>query len=123
MLRHNAPVMGAIVVDARDAAGPQLRGWGRYVRELVLALDAQSSAELPIVALTRRRAAGVLGPLGPEVTFEQAWLPLALRRSGAALVHAPNCFLPLARSCPGVVTIHDLAFEAWPADFAPATRA
>jgi glycosyltransferase involved in cell wall biosynthesis len=123
MLRHNAPVMGAIVVDARDVAGPQLRGWGRYVRELVLALGAQSSAELPIVALTRRRAAGVLGPLGPEVAFEQAWLPLALRRSGASLVHAPNCFLPLVRPCPGVVTIHDLAFETWPADFAPATRA
>ena len=115
--------MGAIVIDARDAAGPQLRGWGRYVRELVRALGAQASAELPIVALTRRRGAGALGSLGPEVAFEQAWLPLALRRSGAALVHAPNCFLPLARPCPGVVTIHDLAFETWPADFAPATRA
>jgi glycosyltransferase involved in cell wall biosynthesis len=115
--------MGAIVIDARDAAGPQLRGWGRYVRELVRALGAQASAELPIVAVTRRRAAGVLGPLGPEVAFEQAWLPLALRRAGAALVHAPNCFLPLARPCPGVVTIHDLAFEAWPEDFAPVTRA
>jgi glycosyltransferase involved in cell wall biosynthesis len=34
----------------------------------------------------------------------------------------PNCFLPLVRQCPGVVTIHDLAFEAWPADFAAATR-
>ena len=70
----------------------------------------------------RRRSAGA-GPLGPEVAFEQVWLPLALRRRHAALVHAPNCFLPLVRPCPGVVTIHDLAFEAWPADFAPATRA
>ena len=115
--------MGVIVIDARDAAGPLLRGWGRYARELVSALGAQASPELPIVAVTRRRAAGVLGPLGPEVAFEQAWLPAALRRHRAALVHAPNCFLPLLRPCPGVVTIHDLAFEAWPADFAPVTRA
>jgi glycosyltransferase involved in cell wall biosynthesis len=114
--------MGAIVIDARDSGGPQLRGWGRYARELVAALAAQASPELPIVAVARRRAAGVLGPLGPETAFEQAWLPVALRRSGAALVHAPNCFLPLVRPCPGVVTIHDLAFETWPGDFAPVTR-
>jgi glycosyltransferase involved in cell wall biosynthesis len=114
--------MGAIVVDARDAAGPQLRGWGRYALELVRALRAQASEQLPVVAVTRRRAAGVLGPLGPEAAFEQAWLPAALRRHRAALVHAPNCFLPLVRPCPGVVTIHDLAFEAWPADFAATTR-
>jgi glycosyltransferase involved in cell wall biosynthesis len=49
-------------------------------------------------------------------------LPLSLRRSRAAVIHAPNCFLPLARPCPGVVTINDLAFETWPSDFAPLTR-
>lgn len=115
--------MGAIVIDARDAAEPQLRGWGRYARELASALAAQASSELPIVAVTGRRAAGLLGPVRPEVAFEQLWLRAALRRRGAALVHAPNCFLPLIRPCPGVVTVHDLAFEAWPGDFAPATRA
>ncbi len=113
--------MGAIVIDARDAAGGQLRGWGRYTRELVAALTAQAGADLPVVAVTGRAAAGLLGRAGPEVAFEQAWLPIALRRGRAALVHAPNVFLPLVRPCPGVVTIHDLAFEAWPADFAPAT--
>ena len=41
---------------------------------------------------------------------------------GAGVLHAPNCFLPLARPCPGVVTVHDLAFETHPEDFAPATR-
>ncbi len=39
-------MMGAIVIDARDAAGPLLRGWGRYARELVSALGAQASPEL-----------------------------------------------------------------------------
>jgi glycosyltransferase involved in cell wall biosynthesis len=115
--------MGAIVIDARDAAGSLLRGWGRYVRELVRALGSGAPGGLPIVAVTDRGAAGVLGRLGPEAAFEQLWLPAALARHGAALVHAPNCFLPLVRPCPGVVTIHDLAFEAWPADFAPRTRA
>ena len=33
----------------------------------------------------------------------------------------PNCFLPLRRPCPGVVTIHDLAFEAMPDDFSRRT--
>jgi glycosyltransferase involved in cell wall biosynthesis len=105
-----------VVIDARDAAASEIRGWGRYTRELVRALLAESSLEFELLALS--------GPApGPEILFEQLWLPLALRRRRAALVHAPNCFLPLVRPCPGVVTIHDLAFEVWPRDFAPATRA
>jgi glycosyltransferase involved in cell wall biosynthesis len=113
--------MGPIVIDARDAAGPQLRGWGRYVRELVAALGEEASPELPIAVVTSRSGGGLAGRWGPEVAFEQLSLPVGLRRSRAALVHAPNCFLPLVRPCPGVVTIHDLAFEEWPRDFAPAT--
>lgn len=108
--------MGPIVIDARDAYGPQLRGWGRYVRELVRALQAGAAGGLEIVAVDR-------GGPGPEFVFEQLGLPVLLRRRRAALVHAPNCFLPLARPCPGVVTINDLAFEAWPSDFTPRTRA
>jgi glycosyltransferase involved in cell wall biosynthesis len=57
------------------------------------------------------------------VWFEQVTLPRALRRERAALVHATNCFLPLRRPCPGVVTIHDLAFEAHRDDFARTTGA
>jgi glycosyltransferase involved in cell wall biosynthesis len=112
---------GVIVIDARDAAGAQLRGWGRYTRELVGALRSGAAGELEITAVEDRRAAGWTGRIGPEFAYEQLWLPLALRRRRAALVHAPNCFLPLVRPCAGVVTIHDLAFEEWPGDFAPAT--
>jgi glycosyltransferase involved in cell wall biosynthesis len=32
------------------------------------------------------------------------------------LVHAPDGLLPLRRPCPGVVSVHDLAFEAHPDD-------
>jgi glycosyltransferase involved in cell wall biosynthesis len=60
---------------------------------------------------------------GPEALWEQVGLPLRLRGLKADLVHAPNCFLPLRRPCPGVVTIHDLAFEAFPADFSARTGA
>jgi glycosyltransferase involved in cell wall biosynthesis len=44
-----------------------------------------------------------------------------LRKRRPAVVHSPNCFLPLRRPCPGIVTIHDLAFEAHPDDFSRRT--
>lgn len=50
-------------------------------------------------------------------------MPLRLTRLRPDLVHVPNCFLPPLRPCPGVVTVHDLAFEVFPDDFAPRTRA
>jgi glycosyltransferase involved in cell wall biosynthesis len=107
--------MPSIVIDARDATSAQLRGWGRYAAELVRALLAEPDLGFDLAPVLGR-------PRGPEIVFEQLLLPRNLRRRRAALVHVPNCFLPLRRPCPGVVTIHDLAFEAWPQDFAPATR-
>ncbi|MGI8428698.1 MAG: glycosyltransferase family 4 protein [Solirubrobacteraceae bacterium] len=107
-----------VMLDARDAHAPQLRGWGRYARCLLDALGTMvregAGAGFQLQALTE-------GGAGPEVLFEQVKLPVALVRSRAALVHAPNCFLPLLAPCPGVVTIHDLAFEHWRSDFARVT--
>ena len=48
--------------------------------------------------------------------WEQFTLPRLLRHRGAALLHAPDSFLPLRRSCPAVLTVHDLAFQAMPKD-------
>jgi glycosyltransferase involved in cell wall biosynthesis len=104
--------MSAVAIDARDAFIEPLRGWGRYAKELI--------GHLPPDLETR---VFEHGDIGPEVWFEQVSLPRALRREGAALVHATNCFLPLRRPCPGVVTIHDLAFEAHRDDFAATTGA
>jgi glycosyltransferase involved in cell wall biosynthesis len=101
-----------VVFDARDAAASELRGWGRYARDLLAALERRG--ELDLVALRD-------GGRGPEVLWEQVTLPRILRRERAALVHSPNCFLPLRRPCPGVVTIHDLAWEEHPDDFARTT--
>ncbi len=104
--------MPTVVIDARDAFGPELRGWGRYTRDLVDALPARDGMSYRVM----RR-----GGLGPELLFEQAGLPLRLAGMRADLVHAPTCFLPLVRPCPGVVTIHDLAFEVFPEDFSRRT--
>jgi glycosyltransferase involved in cell wall biosynthesis len=101
-----------VAIDARDAFDPQLRGWGRYVRELVDALPEHPELDFQVISQ---------GGRGPEVLFEQIELPIRLRRGQADLVHAPNCFLPLARPCMGVVTIHDLAFEVFPDDFSRRT--
>jgi glycosyltransferase involved in cell wall biosynthesis len=100
------------VVDARDASHPQLRGWSWYVKALVGALRNQPDLELTTIDK---------GWPGPEAVFELTALPRRAR--GADVLHAPNCFLPLRRPCPGVVTIHDLAFEEFPDDFAKATGA
>ena len=101
-----------VAIDARDARGAQLRGWGRYTLELVRALRRRHEVEL--LELDE-------GGPGPELVWEQVLLPRTLRRRQAALIHAPNCFLPLRRPCPGVVTVHDLAFEDYPEDFARLT--
>jgi glycosyltransferase involved in cell wall biosynthesis len=106
--------MPTVVVDTSDAADPRARGWGRYVRELTAGMRELDPPDLDLRFLVRDSR-------GPELVWEQVRLPRLLRREGAHAVHAPNCFLPLRRPCPGVVTIHDLAFEDHPEDFARRT--
>ncbi|MHB8656966.1 MAG: glycosyltransferase family 4 protein [Solirubrobacteraceae bacterium] len=101
--------MALIAYDARDAFVPMPHGSGIYVRRLLEALRAGALGEHELWVLDH-------GGRGPELLWEQLTLPRALRARGAALVHSPDSFLPLRRSCPGVVTIHDLAFEAIPED-------
>src|SRR4051812_44656399 len=104
--------MPNVALDTRDALVPPLRGWGRYARELLRALLALGA---PVRPLAGRWP-------GPEGLWEQVGLPLGAVARRASVLHAPNCFLPLVRACRGVVTVHDLAFEAFPEDFAPRTR-
>ncbi|MBA2349246.1 MAG: glycosyltransferase family 4 protein [Solirubrobacterales bacterium] len=101
--------MWKVAYDARDAYAEPVRGWGRYARHLLEHLPATVHP--------------YLGPgRGPEVLWEQIRFPQLAARDGASLIHSPNCFLPLVRPCPGVVTVHDLAFESFPEDFTPRTR-
>lgn len=110
MVRAIACSAVLVAFDARDAHRPPLRGWGRYAAELERALPA-------FVELDAIREGG----RGPEILFEQVRLPRRLRRSTPDVLHAPNCFLPLRRPCPGVVTVHDLAFEEHTDDFSRRT--
>lgn len=98
--------------DARDALHADLRGWGRYAADLLAALRRRDDVEVV-------PAAG--GGRLPELAWEQLGWPARLLDDRPDLLHAPNCFLPLVRPCPGVVTVHDLAFEVHPDDFAPRT--
>ena len=43
-----------------------------------------------------------------RILWEQTALPVLLRRSRAALLHAPAYVAPLAAPCPVVLTVHDL---------------
>lgn len=101
--------MALIAFDARKASATMPHGSGIYVRRL-------------LEALRRRPPTGhELWPIeheghGPELWWEQVVLPRRLRARKAALVHCPDSFLPLRRDCPGVVTVHDLAFAAMPVD-------
>ena len=107
--------MASVLVDARDASEPNPRGWARYTGMLVNALkrcDPPDGLELHFIEE---------GAPGPDVLFEQLALPRLLRKTNAAAIHGPNCFLPLRRPCPGIVTVHDLAFEAHPGDFSRRT--
>ena len=76
----------------RRVRRPGCAGWGRYARELL-----RRAAGRPAGSTTRsgRRRAR------PRAVVGAGALPRALRRRGAALVHAPNCFLPLRRPVPG----------------------
>jgi len=102
----------SVAFDARDAHAAPLRGWGRYALELSRALSERDDVVLDCA---------IAGGPGPELWFEQVRWPAQLRRSRPDVVHAPNCFLPLRRSCPGVVTVQDLAFEEHREDFARST--
>lgn len=57
-----------------------------------------------------------------RIAWEQVAGPVAARRARLDLLHGPVNVLPLGAPCPGVVTVHDLAFLAYPAAFHPAKR-
>ncbi len=58
-----------------------------------------------------------------RIGWEQAALPLHLRRLQPDLVHGLMNVLPLATRAPGVVTVHDLAFVRTPEKLPPLKRA
>jgi glycosyltransferase involved in cell wall biosynthesis len=58
-----------------------------------------------------------------RILWEQLQLAGEIRRRGLHLLHAPVNVLPARLPCPGIITLHDLAFLRFPQFFRPARRA
>lgn len=57
-----------------------------------------------------------------RVPWEQLWLPLALVRDGAAVLHSLGYVQPLLCPARSVLTVHDLSFLLYPGNFNRANR-
>ncbi len=114
-------------------AGYRNAGVSQYIQALLRALPVTSDglqltafvgagADCPFPGwqVRRSRLPGHRPPL--RILWEQGLQPIALRQAGVDLVHAPVNVGPLVRTCPLVVTVHDLSFELYPETFRPAQR-
>src|SRR5262245_13362783 len=99
-------------------------GIGTYIRNLLRQL-ARLDRETEFVVLARPSDCAGIASLGqnfravPETApnyslIEQVRVPLALRREGVTLFHAPHYVLPPLVSCRSVVTIHDCIHLMFP---------
>jgi alpha-1,3-rhamnosyl/mannosyltransferase len=90
---------------------------------VVYALDAFAEAHPDVVELFDTRLATLSGRLKPlRVGAENTWLNNETKRTERELVHHMNAVLPLRRSAPGVVTVHDLQPFDMPRNFHPVKR-
>ena len=99
-------------------------GIGTYIRNLLRQLS-RLDRDTEFVMLARPADCEALGSLGenfravPETAAnysvaEQIRIPLALRREGVTLFHAPHYVLPPLVTCRSVVTIHDCIHLMFP---------
>jgi glycosyltransferase involved in cell wall biosynthesis len=106
--------------------GRKLRdyGIGTYVRNLLRQL-ARQDATNEYVVFCQGHDCDTIDELGPRFravvetagaysVAEQFALPMALRREGADLFHAPHYVLPALTPCRAVVTIHDCIHLRFP---------
>ena len=93
-----------VALDAQLAIGTAT-GIGVYQRDLAGALRERGVD-------VRVLSAGWLDPwrFDRRVLWDQVLFPLAIARSGAAVVHATAGTLPFVQSLPTVVTVHDMAW-------------
>jgi hypothetical protein len=92
-------------------------GIGTYIRNLLRQL-ARIDHDTEYVIFSRPEDQAALGSLGTNFrtvaetaakysVAEQIKIPLAIRREGVTLFHAPHYVLPPLVMCKSVVTIHD----------------
>jgi glycosyltransferase involved in cell wall biosynthesis len=114
-----------VLIDTTfERRGPS--GTGVYLRGLIGALQ-RAGIDVLEAANHRRRAPAGGGPGSVRNLIDDRWwteveLPRWARRLRADLLHHPLPALASRAPCPQVITVHDLAFEAWPGLFAPRFR-
>jgi glycosyltransferase involved in cell wall biosynthesis len=113
--------MVRVAIDA-TAIPASLTGAGRYVTDLVNALDARDDVALDV--FTRRADGARWRTAAPSATvveaaprsrvarlaWEQVGLPRRLRRLAVDVHHGPHYTMPLRARVPVVVTVHDMTF-------------
>src|SRR6185436_5325004 len=116
-------IMGPVRIGI-DARKLHDFGIGTYIRNLVRHL-ARLDRETEYVLLCRDEDRAGLAALGENFhpvtetaptysVAEQVTIPLALRRAGVTLFHAPHYVLPPLVTCRSVVTIHDCIHLMFP---------
>lgn len=123
-----------VLLDA-TAIPPNRAGVGRYVEEIVRALDRR---DFPLTVVTQADDAEHFAALAPTVDviaappairstarrliWEQTSLPALARRVRADVLHSPHYTMPLASRVPVVVTLHDATFFSSPEVHLPVKR-
>lgn len=120
-----------VAIDARLNAYRQ-GGISQYTRQLLTALPEVARDDefvslqhrdhlRPIAIAPNVLRRTVFTP--PHHRFEQWTLPLEVMLARPQVLHSPDFIAPLRRTCPAVVTIHDLAFMHYPEILDDAARA
>ncbi len=119
-----------VLVDA-TAVPADRRGVGRYVDELIAALDGQLIIACQAVDEAHYRSIAPTASILPQrgitaswrrLAWEQAALPRIARRAGATVIHSPHYTLPLVSRLARVVTFHDATFFSDPGVHTPLKR-
>ncbi len=98
-----------------------VRGLLRVAPDRTFALLTPHPHLLPEDVRSHPRARVVRVLAGNSLLRVPLALPYAAWRVGASLLHV-NYILPPACPCPGVITVHDLAYDLFPADAPPRDR-
>lgn len=113
-----------IGIDARFYGGVFGKGLGRYVEQLILALQELDKVNKYVIFLqkenwdsfqpARSNFEKVLSPYRWYSIEEQVHMPRLLARADLDLVHVPHFNIPIFSRVPLVVTIHDLIITHYP---------
>ncbi|MEA3309890.1 MAG: glycosyltransferase family 1 protein [Chloroflexota bacterium] len=131
-MSSNLPVVAFNAHLASGAASYRSAGISGYIGKLLSHLPLTKDLRYAIFLNNASLAAELSQPVYTSrwntshpltrIWWEQAILPLELRRRHAQLLHAPAFVGPLLSACPQVVTVHDLSFLRHPEFFRRGNR-